>query len=94
MTILEIELYKGVNIKLTQSIYQRKLTRYPYVKSVARYHVEWQVPGSSGWMPIGEFRTQKQATTHIGKMVKASKKLEFKLTNNEQPRQAIQTTAI
>jgi hypothetical protein len=94
MTILEVELYKGVNIKLTQSVYEKRLTRYPYTKDVTRYHVEWQVPGSNGWMPIGEFRTQKQAMTHIGKMVKASKKLEFKLNKNEQPRQAIQTTAI
>jgi hypothetical protein len=85
MTLLEVELYKGVNMQLTKSIYQKKLTRYPHMKSIERYHVEWQVSGSNGWTSIGEFSTLK--------MMKASKKLEFKIKENEQSRQAIQTAA-
>jgi len=93
MTLLEVELYKGVNMQLTKSIYQKKLTRYPYMKSIERYHVEWQVSGSNGWTSIGEFSTLKKAMNHLGKMTKASKKLEFKIKENEQSRQAIQTAA-
>lgn len=94
MKIIEVELHKGVNIQIWKDFSQKRITRWPYFKTVGTYTLEWQIPGSNGWSAINEFKTQKQAMAHLGKMIKASNKLEFKLSKNEQPRQAIQTTAL
>jgi hypothetical protein len=96
MKIIEVELNKGVNIQLWKDTSQKIVDRWPRnrVKTIDTYTLEWQVAGGNDWNLIEEFATQKKAMMHLGKMVKAAEKLEFKIVEHEQPRQAIQTTAL